>query len=76
VAAYRPLGRMDEGVRWVSETDVAPWVIWVLRPRMGQSIYGKARTRGAPFLGVAGGKKRRSGGWTRRSRCGGSPGPL
>ncbi|NIM51329.1 MAG: methyltransferase domain-containing protein [Gemmatimonadales bacterium] len=31
VAAYRPLARGDEGVPWVSETQVAPWVIWVLK---------------------------------------------
>jgi len=30
VADYRPLARGDEGVPWVSETRVAPWVIWVL----------------------------------------------
>ena len=30
-ATYRPLARGDEGVAWVSETRVAPWVIWVLR---------------------------------------------
>jgi trans-aconitate methyltransferase len=30
VAAHRPLGRPDDGVPWVSETTVAPWVIWVL----------------------------------------------
>ncbi len=31
-AEYRPLGRDDEGIAWVSETRVAPWVIYVLRP--------------------------------------------
>jgi ubiquinone/menaquinone biosynthesis C-methylase UbiE len=31
VADYRPLARGDEGWPWVSETRVAPWVIWVLR---------------------------------------------
>lgn len=30
-AEYRPLARGDEGVPWVSETTVAPWVIYVLR---------------------------------------------
>jgi len=30
-AAYRLLARGDEGVAWVSETRVAPWVVWVLR---------------------------------------------
>jgi SAM-dependent methyltransferase len=30
-ASYRPLARGDEGVEWVSETRVPPWVIWVLR---------------------------------------------
>lgn len=29
-AAERPLGRADEPVAWVSETRVAPWVIYVL----------------------------------------------
>lgn len=30
VAQHRPLGRGDEGRDWVSETTVAPWVIYVL----------------------------------------------
>jgi ubiquinone/menaquinone biosynthesis C-methylase UbiE len=30
VAAYRPLATGAEGVPWVSETSVAPWVIYVL----------------------------------------------
>jgi hypothetical protein len=30
VAHHRPLGRGDEGREWVSETTVAPWVIYVL----------------------------------------------
>lgn len=30
VAQHRPLGRRDEGRDWVSETTVAPWVIYVL----------------------------------------------
>ena len=29
---HRPRGRDDEPHRWVSETSVAPWVIYVLRP--------------------------------------------
>jgi len=29
-ADYRPLGREDDGIPWVSEARVAPWVIWVL----------------------------------------------
>ena len=38
IADHRPLGRDGEGMSWVSETRVAPWVIWVLgrlaaRPR-------------------------------------------
>jgi hypothetical protein len=32
VAEHRPLGRDDEGVAWVSETRIAPWVIDVLEP--------------------------------------------
>ena len=29
---HRPLGRGDEPYRWISETSIAPWVIYVLRP--------------------------------------------
>lgn len=32
IADHRPLGRADDGVPWVSETRIAPWVIWVLAP--------------------------------------------
>ncbi|NIQ53143.1 MAG: methyltransferase domain-containing protein [Gemmatimonadetes bacterium] len=28
---HRPLGHPDEPFDWVSETEIAPWVIWVLR---------------------------------------------
>lgn len=35
VAEHRPLGRDGEGVPWVSESRVAPWVIWVLAPTAG-----------------------------------------
>jgi hypothetical protein len=31
VAWYHPLGRPDDGREWISETAVAPWVIYVLR---------------------------------------------
>jgi SAM-dependent methyltransferase len=31
VEVYRPLGRADEPYAWVSETTIAPWVIYVLR---------------------------------------------
>jgi SAM-dependent methyltransferase len=31
VATYRPLATGDEPYRWVSETRIAPWVIYVLR---------------------------------------------
>lgn len=31
VAHYMPLGRKDEPVEWLSETSIAPWVIYVLR---------------------------------------------
>ncbi|MBV6457658.1 MAG: hypothetical protein HONBIEJF_00775 [Fimbriimonadaceae bacterium] len=31
VGDERPLGRPDDPVDWVSETAVAPWVIWILR---------------------------------------------
>jgi SAM-dependent methyltransferase len=47
VGTYRPLGRAGEPHRWVSETTVAPWVIYVLArsqggvdtplPRLGES---------------------------------------
>jgi hypothetical protein len=30
LAVYAPLGEPDEGVAWVTETDLAPWVIYVL----------------------------------------------
>jgi SAM-dependent methyltransferase len=32
LAEYRPLGRVDEPYEWVSETTIAPWMIYVLRP--------------------------------------------
>lgn len=32
VAEHRPLGRPDEPQPWISETSVAPWVIYVLAP--------------------------------------------
>jgi hypothetical protein len=32
IATYRPLGKSDDGWPWVSEMDVAPWVIDVLKP--------------------------------------------
>jgi len=31
VAERRPLGRADEGIEWVSETRIAPWVIYLLK---------------------------------------------
>jgi SAM-dependent methyltransferase len=31
VASYRPLGKPDEPYAWVSETTIAPWVIYVLK---------------------------------------------
>lgn len=34
VATYRPLARPSEPYPWVSETTIAPWVIYVLKPRM------------------------------------------
>jgi SAM-dependent methyltransferase len=30
---YTPLGRKDEGYSWISETSIAPWVIYVLAAR-------------------------------------------
>jgi SAM-dependent methyltransferase len=32
VATYRPLATGDEGCAWISETTIAPWTIYVLRP--------------------------------------------
>jgi len=32
IASHRPLGRAGEPYVWVSETTIAPWVIWVLGP--------------------------------------------
>ncbi len=31
IETYRPLGRGDEGIAWVSETRIAPWVIYALK---------------------------------------------
>ena len=36
IADHRPLAKGDEGVPWVSETRVAPWVIWVLGRTRGR----------------------------------------
>ncbi len=33
VATERPLATGEEGVDWVSETEIAPWVIYVLAPK-------------------------------------------
>ena len=33
VATYRPLATGDEPYGWVSETKIAPWVVYVLRPQ-------------------------------------------
>jgi SAM-dependent methyltransferase len=30
VETYRPLGKPDDGPAWVSETAIAPWVVYVL----------------------------------------------
>ncbi len=32
IETYRPLGNQSEPCSWVSETAVAPWVIYVLAP--------------------------------------------
>ena len=32
IATYRSLAKPDEGFAWVSETTIAPWVIYVLGP--------------------------------------------
>jgi SAM-dependent methyltransferase len=36
VAECRPLGREDEPYAWVSETSVAPWVIYTLKKTVGE----------------------------------------
>jgi hypothetical protein len=33
VAHYTPLGHKDEPSGWITETSIAPWVIYVLRKR-------------------------------------------
>ena len=33
IATYRPLGKPDEAQSWVSETRIAPWVVYVLGPK-------------------------------------------
>lgn len=33
VDVQRPLARGDEGIEWISESEVAPWAIYVLKPR-------------------------------------------
>jgi hypothetical protein len=35
VEVYRPLGRETEPYAWVSETSVAPWIIYVLTRAAG-----------------------------------------
>jgi ubiquinone/menaquinone biosynthesis C-methylase UbiE len=32
VGTYKPLAKQGEPYRWVNETEIAPWVIYVLRP--------------------------------------------
>ncbi len=50
IADYRPVARGDEGVAWVSETRVAPWVIWVLARACARtdSPRGTGKTQGLP----------------------------
>lgn len=31
IDSFRPLGRDNDGIKWVSETRIAPWVIYVVR---------------------------------------------
>jgi hypothetical protein len=33
VKIYKPLAKENEPYRWVNETRIAPWVIYVLRKR-------------------------------------------
>jgi hypothetical protein len=37
VSTYRPLGKKDDGPVWVSEIQVAPWTIYVLK-RSGAGV--------------------------------------
>lgn len=30
---YKPLGKADENIRWINETEISPWVIYVLRKK-------------------------------------------
>jgi hypothetical protein len=30
IADYKPLGRVDEPYKWLTEASIAPWVIYVL----------------------------------------------
>lgn len=46
-ALYKPLGREEDGVAWVSEEDIAPWAIYVLR-RAEPSTSELGRTRSRP----------------------------
>lgn len=32
IAAYQPLGHSDDPVAWKSESQISPWMIWVLAP--------------------------------------------
>ncbi len=38
IAEHRPLGRDDEPYEWLSETTVAPWVIYLVGGRSGRDV--------------------------------------
>jgi hypothetical protein len=33
IDCYRPLGRKDEPYEWITETSIAPWVIYVVKKK-------------------------------------------
>jgi SAM-dependent methyltransferase len=43
---HRPLAKGDEPFPWVSETRVAPWVVYLLEKAQGQRLPGTGTTRG------------------------------
>jgi SAM-dependent methyltransferase len=43
IETHRPLGRGDEPFPWVEETRIAPWVIYVLRPKAAAPLSAEAQ---------------------------------
>jgi hypothetical protein len=44
VGYYTPLGRKDEPYHWVSETSIAPWMIYVLKKKESRGLYAAGKT--------------------------------